>query len=325
MNFWWVNQNQTYRDEVQGGFLWSPKTNKNGARNQFYTNMTLVKKGDAVFSFSDTCIKAIGRILSEAETSPKPNFGNSGTYWLNEGWHVTVEFTELRNIIRPKELIGKIAPYLPIRYSPLQKNGDGLQCVYLTSVPLKIADIIIEAIGSEAKSILEKPITVLTNNEDAEIEIIEGRNDIGPTIKRQLVNSRRGQGVFKANVWLNENACRLTGESNPTLLVASHIKPWKDSTDKEKLDGCNGLLLSPHVDSLFDKGLISFKDNGDLLISDLLDRETLLRWGLGQVTNVGSFSSEQTQYLKYHREFVFDKAVKRLPGRVAGLADSCGM
>ncbi len=306
MKFWWVNQNQTYKSEVQGGFLWSPKTNKNGVRNQFYTNMTLVKSGDVVFSFADTRIKAIGRILASAETAPKPNFGTAGGYWLNEGWHVPVEFTELQNVIRPKDIIGEIAPHLPEKFSPLQKSGAGLQSVYLASVPQRLADILISAIGSEAVSIITKQSEPLSDAEETEREKIEVRTDISPTVKRQLVNSRRGQGIFRANVRLNEKCCRLTGEIDPTLLVASHIKPWKDSTDAEKLDGCNGLLLSPHVDCLFDKGLISFQDNGDLMVSLNLDEATLLRWGLVNIKNVGKFSDGQLQYLKYHREVVFN-------------------
>ena len=58
--YWWVNQNQTYQFEVHGGYMWSPKTNTNGARNQFYDNMTETNPGDVVFSFKDTYIKAIG-------------------------------------------------------------------------------------------------------------------------------------------------------------------------------------------------------------------------------------------------------------------------
>ena len=60
MRYWWVNQNQTYRAEVRGSFMWSPKQNANGARNQFYENMRQVSPGDVVFSFCDTRIKAIG-------------------------------------------------------------------------------------------------------------------------------------------------------------------------------------------------------------------------------------------------------------------------
>ncbi len=60
MNYWWVNQNQTYKAEVGGGFLWSPKVRTDGARNQFYSNMEDVEQGDVIFSFCDTKIKAVG-------------------------------------------------------------------------------------------------------------------------------------------------------------------------------------------------------------------------------------------------------------------------
>jgi hypothetical protein len=60
MQYWWVNQNQTYQFEVPGGYLWSPKRNRDGAFNQFYENMKDVSPGDVVFSFKDTLIKAVG-------------------------------------------------------------------------------------------------------------------------------------------------------------------------------------------------------------------------------------------------------------------------
>jgi len=60
MRYWWVNQNQTYRQELGGGYLWSPKRNANGARNPFYESMREVAPGDIVFSFVDTRIAAAG-------------------------------------------------------------------------------------------------------------------------------------------------------------------------------------------------------------------------------------------------------------------------
>ena len=70
--YWWVNQNQTYQYEINGGYLWSPKTNKNGAYNQFYENMKRARPGDVVFSFKDTLIKAVGIVTSQAVSSIKP-------------------------------------------------------------------------------------------------------------------------------------------------------------------------------------------------------------------------------------------------------------
>jgi predicted restriction endonuclease len=123
--------------------------------------------------------------------------------------------------------------------------------------------------------------------------------------KIQLTKSRRGQGIFKANVRLIENHCRVTGVSNIRHLRASHIKPWAASDNQEKLDGFNGLLLSPHVDHLFDRGFISFKNGGEILISKELNLEVLNQWSISSSKNVGSFTKSQSEYLDFHRDKIF--------------------
>lgn len=72
-----------------------------------------------------------------------------------------------------------------------------------------------------------------------------------------------------------------------------------------KISGCNGLLLAPHIDHLFDRGLISFSDNGDLLVSTQLDRAVLAKWGVPEILNVGVFNGDQAVFLDYHRRLVF--------------------
>jgi putative restriction endonuclease len=82
MRYWWVNQNQTFRQEIGGGYLWSPKRNANGARNPFYEFMREVAQGDLIFSFVDTRIVAIGVAQSYCYESPKPTeFGEVGLNW----------------------------------------------------------------------------------------------------------------------------------------------------------------------------------------------------------------------------------------------------
>ena len=307
MRFWWVNQNQTYKNEVPGGFMWSPKTRSDGGRNQFYENMQHVRPGDAVFSFCDTRIKAIGIVAGIAQSSPKPSFGNVGTNWSDDGWLVSVEFTELTNQIRPKDHIDLLRPHLPAKYSPLQATGDGLQSVYLAEVPEPMASVLIDLIGHEYRKVFSSLQNEVSNDDheaDSEEKLLQGRTDIGPTTKEQLIKARRGQGVFKANVRLHETGCRITGVTDPQHLRASHIKPWRSSSDEEKLSGYNGLLLAPHIDHLFDNGLISFTDSGDLLVSAKLDSEVLARWKI-ENKNVGAFSAEQALFLAYHREHVF--------------------
>lgn len=80
------------------------------------------------------------------------------------------------------------------------------------------------------------------------------------------------------------------------------------SSDVEKLNGCNGLLLAPHVDHLFDRGLISFADDGTMLVSGLLDPAVLNAWGISAQRNVGMFKPEQAVFLAFHREEIFKKA-----------------
>ena len=109
---------------------------------------------------------------------------------------------------------------------------------------------------------------------------IEIGNDIPRTEVVQLIKARRGQGLFKSRVELVEKACRITGLRRPEHLVASHIKPWRDANDSEKLDGYNGLLLSPHVDHLFDRHYISFTNQGKILISPMLSSGVLAKWSI---------------------------------------------
>jgi putative restriction endonuclease len=108
-----VNQYQTYRHEVTGGYLWSPKRNANGARNPFYESMREVAPGDLILSFMDTRILAIGFAQSYCWESPKLEFGTSGQNWEDIGWRVKIQFTELANKMRPKEHIEILRPLLP--------------------------------------------------------------------------------------------------------------------------------------------------------------------------------------------------------------------
>lgn len=306
--FWWVNQNQTFDEEVGGGFMWSPKSNSNGARNQFYDNMNEVQPGDIIFSFSDTKIKAIGRVTSCAQTQPRPDFHNPGKGWSNEGWFVETDFVELDNQIRPKDHIASISDHLPMKYSPLQKDGNGLQGVYLASVPETMAKVLIQLIGSEVAGKIDLLVDIEKAIEKPgnEIEaLIVERTDIGDVERIQLLRSRRGQGVFKRNVMLHESHCRVTKVADIRHLRASHIKPWSVSDDREKLNGSNGLLLSPHVDHLFDRGWISFGENEDILVSKKLTPGLTSAWGIDLDHKVGKFTDAQSEFLEFHRAEIF--------------------
>lgn len=132
---------------------------------------------------------------------------------------------------------------------------------------------------------------------------------LAASVRDQQIRARRGQSLFRFRVFQIERACRLTGVTNPDLLIASHIKPWRlCATTHERLDGANGLLLTPHVDRLFDRGLLGFADDGTVLRSPALPAGDLERLGLARACarNVGAFSERQRAYLAVHRAIVFD-------------------
>src|SRR5712692_7025928 len=226
MRYWWVNQNQTYRHEVQGGYLWSPKRNANGARNPFYESMREVAPGDLIFSFMDTLILAVGIAQSYCWESPKPlEFGTAGQNWEQIGWRVKVTFTKLANKVRPKDHMGVLRPLLPAKYSPLQPNGNGLQSVYLTEVPTALAEVLIGLIGPEVAPLALAALAVKPVPAD-DLEFWEHKleqqlvNDptVEETQQQAIIRARIGQGLFRERVSKIESRCRLTGVENPVHL-----------------------------------------------------------------------------------------------------------
>lgn len=125
-------------------------------------------------------------------------------------------------------------------------------------------------------------------------------------IPSAIVLARRGQWLFKARVMRIEHACRITGVSREEHLRASHCKPWRDATNEERLDGENGLLLTPTIDHLSDRGFIGFEENGRVIVSPVAHSESLRRMGIDprRPPTVGTFSTGQRRYLEFHRENV---------------------
>lgn len=268
--------------------------------------MTQVSPGDLVFSFCDTYIKAVGTVQQPAVTSPKPDFKSAGANWLNKGWLVEVEFIEIQNPIMPKNHMRIIEPLLETRYAPLQASGRGQQGVYLTEISQDFSNLLLKLSGVSQDFIWHE---LAPPNEDRETESVIDQA-LAKTLEGeletvQLTKARKGQGLFKANVRLIETGCRVTGLTEVRHLRASHIKPWRFSTNEEKLDGSNGLLLSPHIDHLFDQGFISFETKGNLLISNELDSDVLSKWHIDRQSSSRSFSEAQSTFLEYHRDVVF--------------------
>jgi len=219
----------------------------------------------------------------------------------------------------------QIGPFLPPKNGPLNKLGEGSQKTYLAELSFESFQIATQralfdeqalAVGGGNHLMFE----ALAEELDDDIENqIEGDADLSATEKATQIQARRGQGKFRANVRAIERSCRLTGITNPQLLIASHIKPWRLCTSShERLDGMNGLLLTPDADHLFDRGFISFEDHGEIKVSPRVDRSELQRLGFEQLARepwgfeeasaswqAGAFAPRQCDYLDYHRREVF--------------------
>jgi hypothetical protein len=245
-----------------------------------------------------------------------------GLNWEAIGWRVRVNFVSLLNKIRPKDHIDLLRGLLPSRYSPLQDSGNGIQSVYLTEVPNALAEVLIGLIGKEAAVMDDRAATsalqIPMQSENADLEMwehhieseIESDRQLPETEREALIVARRGQGLFKQRVMQVETRCRITGVTNPIHLRASHCKPWRDANNEERLNGENGLLLTPTMDHLFDRGFISFEDSGVLIVSPVAHIPSLNRMGIStdRIVNVGTFTEGQEQFLDYHRESVLLQA-----------------
>ncbi|MCQ3033670.1 HNH endonuclease [Pseudomonas syringae] len=312
MRYWWVNHKKTSKFEIAGGFLWSPMQKADGARNHFYDNMRVASPGDAVISFSHAQICHVGLVADFAIPTPKPpSFGTTGENWdKNNGWLLPINWKRLDRPVIPKDRISEFGNLLPAKYSPIDPlSGRGRENAYLASIDKEIFDTLIGFSDfSLISDIAFEGVKVLDSIDDAiEKEVLTDKS-IDSTVKRQVVEGRRGQGKFKINIYKFEKVCRLTSIATPNLLIASHVKPWRlCSTASERIDGANGLLLTPHVDYLFDRGLISFSSDGKVLVSPRLDSFDLQRLGLLDACAAPGrkLHSEQEVYMSFHRKNIF--------------------
>lgn len=143
---------------------------------------------------------------------------------------------------------------------------------------------------------------------ESSLPFFDDSNEVGETSTQRLVDVRTKQRLFRERLIGFERGCRLTGVEDLRFLRASHIKPWSFSGPEERVDGQNGLLLTPHADHLFDRGWISFRDNGTVLVSDHLPTQVrdLLCMRALSIRQIPALSTRQRDYMSFHRDAVFE-------------------
>ncbi len=175
------------------------------------------------------------------------------------------------------------------------------ELVYVLSVFRKDSNLKNDSI-SESSDLIAMTDDLIEEEINKSVQLSE-------TEKRELILARRGQGKFRRQVLNLMKRCPFTGISEPSLLRASHCIPWREcESASDRLDGYNGLLLTPTYDVLFDQGYIAFNDDGSLLISKFLGDDN--KEILGLVADKKYITEEmqlemRKRFLAYHRQFIF--------------------
>ena len=288
MAYWWVSQNQTWQHERRGGYLWAPNKDAAGRTPHHWATMNQVQAGDIIFSFVDQKIAAISVAKGPAQNSVRPGEFSDRSLWEQQGKRIDVVYKDVKPPLPIAPLRASLMNALPSTYSPLNSSGTGNQG-YLFGIPGRAGRLILDTLGG---------------TDVVQTAVVE--SIVSSTERDTTVKSRVGQGKFRSDLLsLWNGRCCITGLNIPDLLRASHIKPWTDSNDRERLHVFNGLLLSPAYDAAFDQGYISFADDGPIMISPRIADSQLIQLGIMKIARVDGLCSEHLGYLAHHRREVF--------------------
>lgn len=165
-----------------------------------------------------------------------------------------------------------------------------------------IRGVLYRDLGKSFK-MLEEGVVALIKYDENNLVLKE---DIGDTSKSIQAKIRIGQEKFRKNLLKHLKECPITGIDEKRILLASHIKPWAVSTNEERLDIYNGFIFSPTIDKLFDKGLITFENNKELIISPTLSEVNIYSIGIVAGKKYLKLPIEnRIGYLEFHRENIF--------------------
>jgi putative restriction endonuclease len=304
LNNYIVMQGHTYQEEKELGIIWSPQKDKGGNVPHSWKRMTEVKKGDRVLHYVKGNIVAISIAVEDCILASKPSNLQAHSRWNDEGYLVKLQYHELETSVNIREKFDAISSLLPIKYSPIQNSSKGNQG-YLYPCNEELAIKLLELIS-------ESNIYQI-NEEQLELSVDEVRRTENHTLSPIIAETesevkakiRLGQQKFrKSLIPLWDGKCVLCDISLSELIRASHSKPWKDSTNAERLDPYNGVLLCCNHDALYDKGFITFDGQGNLHISSKISSDDYLKFGLNPTAKIKIHPNNKT-FFKWHKKNIF--------------------
>lgn len=143
--------------------------------------------------------------------------------------------------------------------------------------------------------------------EDGVVVESEPKNKKDKDKQKEISRAREGQGKYREQLLEQCRFCPMTMIADERLLIASHIKPWAASDEKEKTDPFNGYMLSPLYDKLFDRGFVTFTPNRHIILSEFISPYTWKQIGLQNDTFIKALpmDDKRVSYLKFHQQSIF--------------------
>lgn len=315
MSIWWVNTGERFKAQIEAGALWCPNRTVSGnglekAPQWHWSIIQDVKEGEFVLVGRDGRIEGIAVAKQAALVDqPKPVTFPVSDNWHPIGWLLPIEFVKFDKPVLRNEMAAGLFRQR-VHRSPFFINNIGVlegNQVYFAEVP-----------GADAVEFFERIRLELDNQRPGQLEaaLIGSIGSESPsytaaeTTREAIIKARIGQGQFRQSlldVW--NGRCCATGLSETRLLRASHIVPWSQSSNEERLDPFNGLLLSPAYDAAFDAHLITLGPDGSWENIGRLNEDELKRAGLGELAHQGvrGLTSRHHDFLARHSRSALQK------------------
>jgi len=298
MAYWIVYQGNSWDRARRGGYLWAPKTGKKGQTQAYWATMERVAPGDLIFSGVDNALRAVAEATLPAYTAERPD-PIDDQFWYGDGWRLDVSYTDLPEPMFYRDWVPDVLNEMPPIHSPFHSGGKPNQG-YLYELPNSVGEHIIG---------LARQLGVdLAAQADQAAPIEKGTE----TTRQQLTAARIGQGKFRKDLLATwSGACAVLGVTRPELLRASHIKPWTSSNNVERLDPANGLLLSAMYDAAFDALLLSFADDGALVLAPDFPVSEAVAAGIDPAATINIADPKTRGYLAEHRTLMAARAMRQ--------------
>lgn len=305
MSYWWVNQGDSFEEARKLGALWAPLEDKGGNKQPSWESLDLVKQGDVVFHFAKKMVRGISLVTSESRIA-EIRIRDRGQ-WQELGREIEVEAQDFDFTIDLDEIPLELRTGSESGIdTPFDKNGKVKQG-YLFKLPQAGAQFLLTKLNL-VNSVDERTL-------DNQVKELLG-DFSGGTDRPVTGTFRREQRALRQHLIGNRKSgeCGVCGRSlSSNLLVASHIKPRNECTEKERIDPLVVMLACVlGCDSLFDRGFIYIDQNGIIKVSsksdDYPDLSQFVSAIDGQLAK--AFSETAKDYFAWHERNVALKTQK---------------